>query len=1571
MKIIKINLISIFLISFLALVPSFLIAQKAFPTAIGAGAYTTGGRGGIVVHVTNLNDSGAGSFREAMNMEVPRTIVFDVSGIIVLDGLIGLGQANSNLTIAGQTAPEGGITIIGDRIYMANTDNIIVRHIRLKDSPASKDALTATSSVTNHIWDHCTFSFGNDEAASWYQANTGGDSDTEVTNITVQRCLFSENPKASIMGAENSTPPSYITVAFNAFYNTGYRVPNVTGTGQFDVINNVTWTVSNRLMRGNESMDLNHIGNYYDYGNRGIAPKRTNLWRLVGGDAEPSIYNSDNKFIVVSGGMNPSVTDMNANNDLMWGQFQDGEGGLYGDRLPSSYFANNQFPLLGEPFAILTADEAFANVIADVGCNTRLNADGSSSDNLDVLDADAISQMTQGNYVDKLQGGDRVPPAITSISRDGNFYLNNENIPEVWFAANVPIGEDHNGIAPSGYTWLEQYLNQIDVGSVVSIGAEGVAVTPITATLNVPETIVLETIFTPANTTNKNGVWTSSNESVATVSANGIVTSIAAGTAIITFTSNDGGFTDEAEITVTNIAIPLESVSISPNSATLDLNENLQLTAQFLPTNTTDVSGNWISSDENIVIVNNNGLISSVNAGQADITYTSDNSGLTASSSITVIDTFFGTYELYNAATDLLIQNIFGDADINMVDEGNEINFRSIPQGGDLNTEVESVRVDWTGPSAGTWTESGAIYAGLPNGHVGLNFESYVVEEGTYNFTVTYFSANAAAGDIVAVDDFSLTFIFDTALVANAGIDQSICEGETTTLTATGGTNFLWNTGETAASINVTPAQTTTYTVTVSNGQGEEDTATVTITVNEVPTANAGEDQTICEGETITLTATGGTSYLWNTGETSPSIEVNPIIETSYVVEVTSSNCSSTDSVTVFVVFAPNLNVSNNIVIVDGQSTTLIANGASNYLWSTGETTASISVVPTVTTTYTVSSIGANNCSISTDVTVTVIPEVIADAGTDTTICVEENVILNATGGGTYLWNTGETTSELIVSPSVTTIYTVTVEDDFGFIDTDSVTITVNETPNISISADVTIIDGDSTTLTANGGDNYQWITGETTASIVVNPSVTTTYTVSSFGAGDCEDTEQVTVTVIPELTANAGADASICSGDSITLNASGGISYTWNTGDTGSQLTVSPTVTTTYSVIAEDSFGNSDTDDVTITVNETPNVVISENITIVEGETTSLVVNGAETYEWNTGETANSITVSPIQTTTYTVIATANTCSIQLQVTVTVEGVFEASAGEDERVCQDDTYEVVLTANEGDSYLWNTGETMQSIIVSPVATSTYSVTVSQGVQEDTDNVTVYVDPNPDVVILNGDNVDIMDGDFITLSASGANSYEWNNGATQPNIAVSPSVTTIYEVRGYVGNCYDEKQITVNVIPDVIADAGQDVSICLDEVATLIASGGEEYVWSTGETTQTIEVSPSVTTEYTVTVFNALDFDEDAVIVEVDTDCDEDSVEEPIDDDLQDFAFDIFPNPASNVINLKLSGSNILTNVYLYDITGKLIHKARISNENMSNSSITQIDINKLQSGIYYIKLIDIHRDISKKLIVN
>ncbi|WP_299362287.1 Ig-like domain-containing protein [Winogradskyella sp.] len=1717
---------------FLSLAVTFQIGaqQLAFPTAKGAGAYSTGGRGGQVIHVTTLDWDAPGGLKEAIQTPGPRIIVFDVSGEIDATGEGGFsnvinGPTFDNITIAGQTAPPGGITILTSEFRFRNVDNVIIRYIRFRRTNSSLPGTYSQDAVwmmenNDFIIDHCAFSHGNDEAGSFATSvNT-------MDDITIQNCFFQDSKTGSIIGIKGEEGDfSFIN---NVFSNISHRFPNYKGDGRADIIGNVVYNWKQRLIRlgdiGSYDGQTNVINNYYKGAANGLHRPGwfTNYNLPIARLHQVQANNSSTGTIYSAGSYIVGQREVpQADDSDLWALFAGSSlsGYSVGDPVPSSFFTSTQFPLLGASFTVNSAADYYNDLIinGNVGAYKTLNADGSIYEYRDSYDTDHLNMIINdtydGEFYDAL--ADLTYPVIPENTRPANFDTNNDGMPDLWKISRgfQPDDDLSSYVWPSGYVGVEEYINEIDLNSVEFIDVTGVEVTPETATINIPDTVQLTAEILPDNATNQSGSWSSSDDSIATVSNSGTVTPISEGTVTITYTTNDGAFTDTAEITVTNIIISLESVSITPNTLTMDLGENYQLNTDFIPLNTSDTTGTWISSDETIAVVNDNGLVSSVGEGETTITFTANDGGISDSTAVTVIDTFFGTYQLYNADSDTIIQDIVGDDSINLGNESSQINFRSIPQGGDDNPDVESVEVVWTGPTSGIWVESGAIYAGLPNGHVGMDFEPYTVEAGTYNFTVTYYSANGASGDVVAVDNFALTFFFSTLPVANAGPDQDICEGDTVTLTASGGPNFLWDNGETTASIEVSPTATTTYTVSVFDNDGNFDEDSVVVTVTPIPVADVGEDQTICEGDTVTLIASGGTTYLWSTGETTESIEVSPITETTYTVEVITNNCSSIDDITVFVNPVPNITVSDDVVIVEGSSTSLGVTGSDNYLWSTGETTPFITVAPLATTTYSVSSVNPNGCSSTQEVTVTVIPEVVADAGNDVTICAGENVTLTATGGSTYLWDTGDTTAEIIVSPIVTTTYTVTVEDDYGYTDTDSVTITVNETPDITVSGDVAILEGETVTLTASGSDNYLWNTGETTASITVTPTTTTTYTVVSTAVGGCADIEQVTVTIIPEVVADAGEDVTICSGESVTLTATGGSTYLWDTGDTTAEIVVAPNVTTIYTVTVEDDYGYTDTDSVTVTVNETPDITVGDNVAILEGETVTLiasggdnylwntgettasitvtptttttytvtssngncedqeqvtvtiipevianagedvticngetvilsasggftyfwntgettaeilvspsvtttysvtveddygytdtdsvtvnvtqmplltltddvmiveggsidlVVSGAETYLWSTGETSSSITVNPIVTTTYTVTGTNGNCSVQAQVTVTVEETFVASAGNDEYVCENYDYEVLLTATEGDSYLWNTGETTQSIVVNPLSTTTYTVTVTQGIQEDTDEVTVFVDPNPNVVILNGESVDIMNGDFVTLSASGANTYQWDNGATQPNIAVSPSQTTTYEVRGYVGDCYDEKQVTVNVIPEVIADAGEDVEICPGEVVTLSATGGDEYFWNTGQSTQSIQVSPDETTTYTVTVFNALDFDEDTVTVYVNTDCEDNEgpIDDPGDGTALDFEFSVFPNPASDIINVRLSGSTALSRVYLYDITGKLIYADRMVNDNLSISTTKQIDVSGLHPGMYYVKMTDVNRDISRKLII-
>ena len=225
----------------------------------------------------------------------------------------------------------------------------------------------------------------------------------------------------------------------------------------------------------------------------------------------------------------------------------------------------------------------------------------------------------------------------------------------------------------------------------------------------------------------------------------------------------------------------------------------------------------------------------------------------------------------------------------------------------------------------------------------------------------------------------------------------------------------------------------------------------------------------------------------------------------------------------------------------------------------------------------------------------------------------------------------------------------------------------------------------------------------------------------------------------------------------------------------------------------------------------------------------------------------------------------------------------------------------------------------------------------------------------------------ILEGEFITLSASGANTYEWDNGATQPNIAVSPSATTTYSVTGYINNCSDEKAVSVNVLRVVEAYAGEDLFICSEEMVTLTANEGasdeEEYLWDTGETTQSINVAPGTDTEYSVLVYNALSSAESTVMVFV-NDCEPD----PIAD--EEFDFLIYQDAIADVLKVQISGLDRVDaeQIEIYDITGKIIYREQIQTEENTQSLNKEINSSQFSRGIYMVRLTYNDTEIVKKI---
>lgn len=396
---------------------------RAFPGAEGFGAFSVGGRGGSVYIVTNLNDSGPGSFRDAVS-QPNRYVVFTVGGIINIDTRIVVAR---NVTIAGQTAPGDGITIYGNGLSFSNANNSITRYIRIRmgvGGDSGKDAI-AIADGNNMIFDHVSVTWGRDGTF---------DINGDVSDVTIQNTIIGQGLEThSTGGLMQST--GGVSILRCLFIDNNTRNPKVKGINQF--VNNVVynWRGDGYILGDSAGIsEGNVIGNYF------IDGPSTTGGAFTRGNTNFRLYASNN------------FRDRNRN------------GVLDGALIPQADYTTVTWmttPFPHPTVATMTPQQAYNNVVGNVGTSIRR----------DRVDTRLIAELTSLGTLGQIISNENSAPmngpgpvnggtAPTDTDTDG--------MPNAWESANGtnPNVADHNGdVNGNGYRNIEDYINSLAGGT--------------------------------------------------------------------------------------------------------------------------------------------------------------------------------------------------------------------------------------------------------------------------------------------------------------------------------------------------------------------------------------------------------------------------------------------------------------------------------------------------------------------------------------------------------------------------------------------------------------------------------------------------------------------------------------------------------------------------------------------------------------------------------------------------------------------------------------------------------------------------------------------------------------------------------------------------------------------------------------------------------------------------------------------------------------------------------------------------------------------------------------------------
>ena len=792
-----------------------------------------------------------------------------------------------------------------------------------------------------------------------------------------------------------------------------------------------------------------------------------------------------------------------------------------------------------------------------------------------------------------------------------------------------------------------------------------------------------------------------------------------------------------------------------------------------------------------------------------------------------------------------------------------------------------------------------------------------VAASGTYNLTVVVSGcSSAAATQNVTVNPIPATPNFTS--------NTPVCTGNTLSLNGptVAGATYVWSGPNSFGSsledpsiAGVSSAAAGTYSLVVVVNGCSSATANQNIVVNPTPaTPSFTTNSPVCSGSALNLntSAIAGATYVWSGPNSFSSGVQNPSIPSAgasaagnYNLVVVVSGCSSgvaTQSVVVNTTPAISMGTFTNPAACGSSTGSFNINGTGtgNVSWSGAASGAAVGV----TLPYTISNVPAGSYAVTfvsaAGCSSNVLNTSLADPNppstplfsVSTSACAGANLSFDgpAVAGATYVWSGpnsfGSSQEDPVlnsVTPAASGTYSlfIVVNGCTSAAATQLVNVyPIPAAPAFTIGSPVCT--GGSVILNgpAVAGATYAWSGPAGFSSSQEDPVLnglgsgnTGTYslTVTVNGCTSPAATQTLTVNALPDIQANATSQL-ICTGSSVVLSGSGGVSYAWDNG-VSDGVPFTPGATALYTVTGTAASGCSNTDTITVTVSATGGVNLAitssdPDTTVCAGAAITLTASGAGTYLWtHNGATTAAVTVNPSVSTVYTVIGSSGVCSDSLQIAVQVLPTpdFSISASGNS-ICSGDSAELTAVGGIGAVILWSNGSNLPSIWVNPSATTTYTLTATDNVSGcvDVNTVTIIVNPLP--VISLQDSVLVCNAAQTTLNAgAGFSSYQWSTGATTATLQVSQNglyQVVVTDANGCTGT--DASYVTISPAdPSAGATGESSVELCEQASFIFAAQGGVAYSWvgpnnysSTDASNEINNIGINNAGDYIVTIYN-------------------------------------------------------------------------------------------------------------------